>query len=208
MAIPIVYEDECLLVVNKPQGLLVIPAPGETTRTLTGILNEDLKRRAVSYRLHPCHRLDRETSGLIIYAKGKSVQKKLMDEFRYRHVRKKYIAFLQGILPKNEGKISQPIENSSAITEYKVIERRSNFTVIEAMPLTGRTNQIRIHFKNIGHPLVGETRFAFRRDFKLKAKRLCLHAGELEFNHPVTQEKIHLYAELSQDLKKFLEVNH
>jgi len=206
--IPIAYEDNWLLVADKPSGLLVIPTPRHEQRTLTSILNEDLEKGGLTYRLHPCHRLDRETSGLIIYAKGKSVQKKMMDEFKHKKVKKTYIAFLQGILSRNEGQINNPIEGLSAITKYKVMQRRKDFTVAKIMPLTGRTNQIRIHFKNIGHPVVGETKYAFRRDFKLKAKRLCLQAKELEFLHPVTCKRINITSKLDGYLKGFLDTHN
>jgi len=191
--IPVVYEDAWLLVADKPSGLLVIPTPKNEKRTLTSILG-----------LHPCHRLDRQTSGLIIYAKGKSIQKKMMDEFKQKKVKKTYIAFVQGNVSRNQGQIQNPIEGLNAITKYKVIQRKKDFTVVEVMPLTGRTNQIRIHFKQIQHPVVGETRFAFRRDFALKAKRLCLHAKALEFIHPITKESIQLSIDLAKDLKEFL----
>jgi len=204
MDIPIVYEDDWLLVLNKPAGLLTIPTPKKELRTLTSILNEDLKKRGLSYRLYPCHRLDRETSGLIVYAKGKSIQRKMMEEFWCRNIKKTYIAFAQGRLLKDEGKINYPIEGRSAITEYIILEKRMDFSIVEIMPLTGRTNQIRIHFKQIGHPLVGETKFAFRRDFKLKAKRLCLHAKMLEFIHPLTKKVISLVAPLPPDMEGFL----
>jgi len=194
MNIPVVYEDDWLLVVDKPYGLLVIPTPKMEKCTLTSILG-----------LHPCHRLDRETSGLIIYAKGKSVQKKMMDEFKQRKVKKTYLAFVQGALHENQGRIQNPIEGQNAITKYKVIRRQKYFTVVEVMPLTGRTNQIRIHFKQIHHPIVGERKFAFRRDFRLKAKRLCLHAKALGFIHPVTGKYINLSIGLPRNLKEFLE---
>ena len=204
MNIPIAYEDDWLLVVDKPSGLLVIPAPKKEGRTLTGILNEDLEKRGELYRLHPCHRLDRETSGLIIYAKGKSIQKKMMDEFRYKKVKKTYIAFAQGLLRQAQGEIRIPIEGLAATTRYKIIERRRDFAVVAVNPLTGRTNQIRIHFKRIGHPLVGETKFAFRRDAVLKAKRVCLHAQSLEFIHPLTKKTIRVDTDLPADLGEFL----
>ena len=207
MNIPVVYEDDWLMIVDKPSGLLVIPTPKKESRTLTTILNDDLKNKGLSYRLHPCHRLDRETSGLIIFAKGKSIQKKMMDIFRYKKIKKIYIAFVQGTLPKNQGRIKTPIEGLSAITKYKIIQERKDFTVVEISPLTGRTNQIRIHFKQIGHPIVGETKYAFRRDFKIKAKRLCLHACALEFVHPVTKNVISLTTPLPPDMKNFLEVS-
>jgi 23S rRNA pseudouridine1911/1915/1917 synthase len=203
--IPIVYEDDWLLVADKPSGLLVIPTPKNERRTLTSILNEDLERKGLAYRLHPCHRLDRDTSGLIIYAKGKSVQKKMMDMFKDKKIKKTYLAFVQGTLPKNQGEIKLPIEGSEAVTKYKVMQRRKNFTVAEVSPLSGRTNQIRIHFKSIGHPIVGETKFAFRRDFALKAKRLCLHAQSLEFTHPLTKKCIQLFTGPAKDLKDFLD---
>lgn len=202
--IPVIYEDNWLLIVDKPSGLLTIPTPKKELRTLTSILNEYLKQKDINYRLHPCHRLDRETSGLIIFAKGKSIQKKMMDIFRHKKIKKIYIAFVQGTLPKNQGQIKISIEGLSAITKYKIIQERKDFTVVEISPLTGRTNQIRIHFKQIGHPIVGETKYAFRRDFKIKAKRLCLHAHALEFVHPVTKNVISLTTPLPPSMKDFL----
>jgi len=205
--IPIVYEDQWLLVADKPSGLLVIPAPKKGNRTLTSILNEDLLKQGKLYRLHPCHRLDRQTSGLIIYAKGKSVQKKMMEEFKARGVKKTYVVFTRGRLERMSGEIDCPIEGKAAQTAYKVIERRKDFDIVEAYPVSGRTNQIRLHFQGLGHPVLGEDKYAFRRDFPLKAKRLCLHAQTLEFRHPVTGGKISLRCELPPELKKFLEVN-
>jgi RluA family pseudouridine synthase len=204
MDIPVAYEDDWILVANKPAGLLTIPTPKNETRTLTNILNSQLQEKGVQYHLHPCHRLDRETSGLIIYAKGKSIQKKIMDIFKMRKVSKKYLAFVQGALEPAEGTIRIPIEGRSAVTEYQVSLRKKDFSVVKIFPLTGRKNQIRIHFKAIGHPLVGETRFAFRKDYALKAKRLCLHAESLAFKHPVSAKELKLFAPLAQDLEYFL----
>ena len=205
MNIPIVYEDDWLLVVNKPAGLLSVPTPGNEPRTLTSILNQDLEEKGKKHRLHPCHRLDRETSGLMIYAKAKSVQKKMMDAFRNRLVSKKYIAFAHGKLSHFEGQISSAIGGKSALTKYKVIKEKTNYSVLEVAPVTGRTNQIRIHFKNIQHPLVGEDKFVFRKDFALRFKRLCLHAQELEFTHPVTGKHLCLRLALPIEMKEFLE---
>jgi 23S rRNA pseudouridine1911/1915/1917 synthase len=194
--IPIIYEDDSLAVVDKPSGLLTVPTPKNERRTLTSILG-----------LYPCHRLDRDTSGLIIYAKTKLIQNKMMEEFRQRSVKKTYIAFVQGIPSRGQGVIRGRIEGLSAETGYKVIEKRSGFAIVEAMPTTGRTNQIRIHFKSIGHPILGESKYAFRRDFKIKAKRLCLHAAKLEFKHPENGKILRLGAGLPQDLRAFLEKN-
>ena len=193
MNIPIIYEDDWLLVVDKPSGLLTIPTPKNEKRTLTSILG-----------LHPCHRLDRDTSGLMIYAKGKSAQQKMMALFRESKIKKTYLAFVSGHLEKSQGVIASPIEGQEAASEYRVIEKKQGFVVVEVRPLTGRTNQIRIHFLALGHPVLGETKFAFRRDFAIKAKRLCLHAKALEFMHPFTPQLVHVEAELPPELKEFL----
>ena len=182
-----------LLVVDKPTGLLTVPTPKKELRTLTSILN-----------LYPCHRLDRDTSGAIIYAKNSTVQQKMDEIFRQRRIKKTYTAFIRGIPHKEQGVIQYRIEGLSAQTQYKVIEKRKDFAILEVNPLTGRTNQIRIHLKQIGHPILGETKYAFRRDFAIKAKRLCLHARFLEFAHPVTNNNLKLTAGIPLDLEDFL----
>ncbi len=204
MNIPIVFEDEWLLVVNKPAGLLSVPTPKNESRTLAGILNQDARDRGLNYRLHPCHRLDRETSGLLIFAKGKSVRDKLTLAFKDRLVHKKYTAFVHGKLSHRQGKITSPIEGKSALTQYRVIQEKSNYSVVEVSPVTGRTNQIRIHFKSIQHPLVGEDKFIFRRDYALRFKRVCLDARELSFQHPITGKDLTISIDLAADLKVFL----
>jgi len=205
MNIPIVFEDDWLLVVDKPAGLLSVPTPKNESRTLTSILNTDAQERKLNYHFYPCHRLDRETSGLVIYAKSKGVEEKMVDAFRNRKINKKYIAFVHGKLAHPQGTIDSAVEGKSAVTKYKVIQEKSNYSVVEVVPATGRTNQIRIHFKSIQHPLVGEDKFAFRKDFELRFKRVCLQAQELDFLHPVTQKPVFLRLDLADDLKKFLE---
>ena len=193
------------MVVNKPAGLLSVPTPKHELRTLTSILNQDAQDRGLGYRLHPCHRLDRETSGLLIYAKGKSIEQKMTGAFRDRLVGKKYIAFVHGKLSQPQGTISSAIEGKSALTKYRVIQEKSNYSVVEVSPVTGRTNQIRIHFKNIQHPLVGEDKFAYRKDFALRAKRICLHAKYLEFKHPQTKKTVVIQSPLPEDMQKFFD---
>jgi 23S rRNA pseudouridine1911/1915/1917 synthase len=206
----IVYEDEQIIVVDKPSGMLVIPTPKKETNTLTDLLNRELDERGIEENAHPCHRLDRETSGLIIYAKGKSMQHIMMEEFKKRAVKKTYIAFVNGRTEKDFDIIKKRIYNRNknrfdeAITKYKTIERREDFTIVEAEPVTGRTNQIRIHFKEIDHPLVGESVFAFRKDFKLKFKRAALHASYIRFAHPVTKKTLDFSAPMPDDMKTLL----
>ncbi|MDD5438675.1 MAG: RluA family pseudouridine synthase [Candidatus Omnitrophica bacterium] len=188
----ILYEDDVLIAVDKPSGILVIPAPGLEADTLTAALNKDLDGRGITVNAYPCHRLDRETSGVILYAKGKKAQKAMMEEFQKRAVKKTYVAIVQGSVKNDRGSVRQEIYNKNkkrlepALTHYKVSCRKNGFTILEIEPVTGRTNQIRIHMKAIGHPVLGEDVYAFRKDFAIKAKRLMLHAHRVRFLHPVT----------------------
>lgn len=206
----IVYEDEWLMVVDKPSGMLVIPTPKKETNTLSDLLNKELDERGIEANAYPCHRLDRETSGLILYAKGKRAQKLMMDEFKLRRVKKIYTAIVQGNPKKDSGIIKFNIFNRNksrseeAITKYRVLERRKDYSIVEAEPVTGRTNQIRIHFARIGHPILGERVYAFRKDFKLKFKRVALHAGVLEFMHPVTKKDMKFTSKLPEDLENLI----
>lgn len=206
----IVYEDEQLIIVDKPSGMLVIPTPKKETNTLTHLLNRELDERGVEANAYPCHRLDRETSGLVIYAKGKKNQGIMMEEFRKKSIKKVYIAFVHGKAGKSFDIINKGIYNKNkgrteeAVTKYKVIDRRKDFTVLEVEPVTGRTNQIRLHMKNIGHPLVGESVFVFRKDFALKFKRVALHAAYIRFIHPVTKKLMEFSAPIPGDMEEFL----
>lgn len=208
--LPVIYEDDWLIVVDKPAGLLVIPTPKKEKITLGSLINEKLKSKGTKAKARPCHRLDRTTSGLIIYAKGKKIQQLIMEQFKKGGVEKTYIAFVNGTLKKDKGEIRTFIKDTPfekerlAITRYKVIERKTDYTVVSISPLTGRTNQIRIHFKQINHPLVGERRFAFARDFKIKFRRPALHASGISFIHPVTGKKISLFCPLPEDMQVFL----
>lgn len=207
----IVYEDEWLIVVDKPPGMLVIPTPKKETNTLTALLNRELDERGVEANAYPCHRLDRETSGLVIYAKGKSAQPLMMEEFRKRAVKKSYTAFVHGTVKKNFDTLKGFIYNRNkdrsepATTRYRVMERRRGFTVLEVEPVTGRTNQIRIHLKGAGHPLLGESVYAFRKDFKLRFRRVALHAQYLAFTHPITKEKMRFTSPLPGDMRNLKE---
>lgn len=205
-----VYEDEWLIVVDKPSGMLVIPTPKKETNTLTDLLNRELDERGIEVNAYPCHRLDRETSGLVIYAKGKKAQDLMMDLFRRRLVKKSYTAFVQGQIKKSFDTVKTGIYNrnkdrlQSAVTKYKAVERNQAFSVLSVEPVTGRTNQIRIHLAGIGHPIVGESLYAFRKDFAIRFKRVALHAGYIGFVHPVTQAGVRLISPLPQDMENFL----
>jgi len=201
----IIHEDDSIMVVDKPAGMLVIPTPKGETHTLTSLLNRELDARDVETNAHPCHRIDRETSGLIIYAKGKKTQQAMMEEFRHHRVKKTYLAFVHGRLGRKSGSIDRPVEGKRSVTKYRVIEERRDFTVVEVEPVTGRTNQIRIHFRAIGHPLVGERKFAFAKDYKLKFRRAALHSQRIEFVHPVTKKPLVFITQIPEDMAAFIE---
>ena len=216
IAIETLYEDKDCIVFYKPAGLLTIPTNKNEERTLVSLVNQ---QRQESVYLHPAHRLDRDTSGIILFAKGKDNQQILMQSFKEKKVKKTYIAFVHGHVKVPEGKIKIPIKDfyqrkfqknlppQSALTLYKVLEYRKHFTVIEVNPITGRTNQIRIHFTKLGHPLVGEDKYIFRKDFELRFRRTALHAVQLSFPHPVTGKIVSVQAPLAQDMTNFLEKN-
>ena len=206
----IVYEDDWLIVADKPSGMLVIPTPKKETNTLTDLLNLELDSRGIEVNAYPCHRLDRETSGLVIYAKGKKAQQQMMEQFKARAVKKSYIAVVQGRVSKDSDTIKISIFNrnkkrhDSAVTNYRVLQRKKDLTVLEAEPVTGRTNQIRIHLQKIGHPIVGESVYAFRKDFALRFKRAALHAARIEFKHPVTGEAMKFESPTPEDMEELI----
>lgn len=205
MTLDILYEDDQLLAVDKPSGLLVIPTAKAERHTLTQLLSDELHRRGLTVNAHPCHRLDRETSGVILFAKGKSMQQKVMNLFHQRLVKKTYLALVSGSPFHAQGLIELPIERKPARTRYRVSATFADFSLVEVYPETGRTNQIRIHFKSIGHPLLGESKFAFRRDFKVKFRRVALHAQKIELNHPANGLPLIIEAPLPADMRALIE---
>ena len=204
MSIDIIYEDNYLLAVNKSPNIPVTPNnPGD--KNLTDRLNAFLADRGDTYKAHPCHRLDRETSGVTLFAKGKKAQKAMMAVFERHEIQKYYIALVRGTLAQSDGDITTPIDGKSAHTEYHVIAERDGYSIVHIRLHTGRTNQIRIHFASIGHPLLGETKFAFRRDFAIKFGRTALHCETLEFRSPFTMQDVIITANLPDDLRLMIE---
>ena len=202
--IEILYEDQAFVVVNKPSGVLTTPTTKEKEKTLVAIVNYQIANDH-SWNLHPCHRLDQETSGAIIFAKGKKNQQLMMDVFKDKKVKKIYTAFVQGPLKTAQGQFTASIDGKISTSKYKTIEQRDAFSVMEIEPVTGRRNQIRIHCAKHKHPIVGDRKFAFARDYALKFKRTALHASILEFHHPVTKAQIKVTCSLAQDMVNFLD---
>ena len=215
----ILYEDDRYIVFDKPAGLLVIPSPKKEKNTLIDLVNRPEVPQKNAGRWHPCHRLDRDTSGVILFAKGKNNQQTMMDAFKRHKIQKRYIAFVQGRLKDREGEIKSLVKDFDqrrfhrhspaklSITRYKVREAKQHFSVLEVSPLTGRTNQIRIQFSQIGHPLLGERKYAFGKDFALKFRRTALHARSLQWFDPVCKKEIKVEAPLAQDMKQLWQNN-
>jgi 23S rRNA pseudouridine1911/1915/1917 synthase len=208
-AFQIVFEDDYIIVANKITKILVQPAQSSDKFTLNALLE-----KYAGGKLFPCHRLDRETTGLIIYAKQADIQADISQQFINGEIIKKYIAFIkQGPLKKKgvfEGTIIDRQGKTfgekpkQARTLYRIIDRFKDFSVIELKPLTGRTNQLRIQLARANCPILGETKYAFRRDFSLRFKRLALHAFYLSFIHPVSRDRVEVKIGLAQDMKRFL----
>jgi len=200
----ILYEDEEIVVVDKPAGLVVHPGAGQSGTTLVeGLLvTRSLPRGDDPARPGIVHRLDKETSGLIVVAKTPSALESLKAQFAMRRVAKHYLAQVEGIIPEEEGLIDAPIgrdptrpsqmaihpQGRKAQTGFHVLHRQERTTLLLVLPHTGRTHQIRVHLRYIGHPIVGDPVYG------QKAKRLLLHAWRLTFTHPASGEQIRFEA--------------
>lgn len=198
----IVFEDREFLVVNKPSGMLVHPTVRVRTGTLLNALahhlNIDPDSTADFVRAGLVHRLDKDTSGLIVIAKNPRSHRILCSHFQRKLVEKRYFAVVEGILADDSGTIEAPIgrfaeeriwnikeDGKNSISRYVVKERRGDSTLVELEPVTGRTNQLRIHLAHIGHPIVGDIKYGGRAH-----SRLCLHAFKLELWHPNGGEQL------------------
>ncbi len=215
------YEDNCYVAFDKPSGLLVVPTPKNEKHTLIHIVNKELLESGApkTEKLYPCHRLDRETSGVILFAKGKRNQELMMDEFRKRSIKKVYIAFVSGRLKYKAGEMKSAIsdfdqerysrhpQKKLAITRYRTLEVKRDYSIAEVYPITGRTNQIRIQFSQAGYPILGDRKYAFGRDFSVKFRRTALHACQLQWFHPVYRKIVTVKSPLAKDMEEFIEKN-
>ena len=198
ISLDIVFEDDDLIVVYKPAGMLVHPSHRENNGTLLNALvfylNQDGGGRVIRPGL--IHRLDKQTSGLIVAAKNARSHTRLCASFTKKRVEKRYLALVEGIVKDDEGTIEAPIgrfadlkiwgvreDGKMSESKYRVRERRADSTILELEPVTGRTNQLRIHCELIGHPIIGDVQRGGR-----EYERLCLHAYRLAFPHPSTNE--------------------
>ena len=204
------YEDEYLLIVNKPAGMLVHPTVKEDGSTLYNYVAHYYKQQGLLHNIHPVSRLDRNTSGLVIFAKEPRIQFLLSQQ----EVIKKYLGIVTGTLPADSGIIEAPISRKEgsiiercvspngkyARTDYKLISRRKHLSLLELQLHTGRTHQIRVHMKHIGHPLPGD--FLYNPNYHV-IKRQALHSHCLSFEHPITKEPLTFSSPLPDDMAIF-----
>lgn len=219
----IVYEDNCLAVVNKPRGMVVHPAPGNYNGTMVNALMYKLDNlSSINGVIRPgiVHRIDKDTTGLLVVAKDDKSHNILSKEIKERKTGRFYVALVHGNVKEDEGTIELPIgrdpknrkkmavteKNSKyALTKFRVLRRFGNYTYIELILETGRTHQIRVHMAHKGHPVVGDEVYG-RRDNEFKMKGQLLHAKKISFIHPEKGELMEFEAELPEDFRKVLDI--
>lgn len=232
MPLDIVYEDDDIIVINKPPGMVTHPAPGHLQSTLVNALlgHCELSRETDRTRPGVIHRLDKDTSGLLIFAKSNSALLSLAQQIESRSIKRRYRALVWGKIVSSEGTIDAPIgrhtierkimavtplRSRAAITHFKVISRFKHITELQVHLETGRTHQIRVHFSHIGNPIVGDPTYGGRKqltevpadDFKKimdLMTRQALHAEHIEFKHPISKKHLALTAPLPEDMKELI----
>ena len=220
--VEIIYEDNDIIVVNKPKGMVVHPANGNPDGTLVNaimaICKDSLSGIGGEIRPGIVHRLDKDTSGLLIVAKNDKAHVNMSEQIKNHEVKKTYIALVRGIVKENEATIDMPIGRSNsdrkkmavnkngknAVTHIKVLERFEKYTLLEVNIETGRTHQIRVHLSHIGYPIIGDYTYSNgKNEFGVEGQ--CLHAKQLEFKHPITEKEMKLEAELPEYFEKILQ---
>lgn len=218
----VIYEDNDIIVINKPKGMVVHPANGNPDGTLVNavmnLCKDSLSGIGGEIRPGIVHRLDKDTSGAIIVAKNDKAHIALSEQLKNHEVKKTYIALVRGIIKENEATINMPIARSKkdrkkmdvdkdgkeAITHFKVLGRYKNkYTLLQINLETGRTHQIRVHLSHIGYPIIGDEVYSNGKN-EWNVSGQCLHAWKLEFKHPITGKEISLEAEIPEYLKKII----
>ena len=215
----IVYEDDYLLIVNKKSGMVVHPAAGNYSGTLVNALlyRFDLKGGSEKYRPGIVHRIDKDTSGLMVVAKDEKTHELLSEMIKNKEVERKYIAIVEGVIPHETGTIDAPIgrdinnrqkmavtsvNGKDSITHFRVLERFSKYTLIECTLETGRTHQIRVHMAYIGYPIVNDP--VYGRSKNTTEYGQYLHSKSIRFIHPITKKEIYVETDMPLEFKEFL----
>lgn len=221
--IDILYEDNDIIVVNKPKGMVVHPANGNPDGTLVNavmsICKDSLSGIGGEIRPGIVHRLDKDTSGTIIVAKNDKAHINMSEQIKNHEVEKTYIALVKGFVKENEATINMPIARSTkdrkkmdvnkdgknAVTHFKVLERFENYTLLEIKIETGRTHQIRVHLSNIGYPIVGDEVYSNGKN-PWNIHGQCLHAKSLKFKHPITAKEMYIEAPLPEYFEEVISI--
>ena len=217
--IDVVYEDDYLLVVNKKSGMVVHPAPGNYSGTLVNALMNRFKlSNKDNIRPGIVHRIDKDTSGLLVVAKNDEVHDMLSEMIKKKEVERKYIALVEGVIKHETGTIDAPIgrdinnrqkmmvtdvNSKDAITHFRVLKRYNDKTLIECKLETGRTHQIRVHMNYINHPIVNDP--VYGRSKKVTPFGQMLHSKSIRFIHPITKREIYIESELPKEFQEYLE---
>ncbi len=197
----IIYEDDQIMVINKPSNLLTVKIGSEKGFALNEILQKKGKE------VYPVHRLDRETSGAIIFAKTIKARDFLIGEFKNRKVNKTYIGVVEGILSAKSGILKGEIKKTKeyAETYYEVIKTLKNATLLKLMPKTGRTHQLRLQLADIGHPVIGDKKYYNIKKTRIFFNRQALHSYKINFIHPETKRWVSFTAPICEDIKKLID---
>ena len=221
----IIYEDDALIIVEKKNGLLTVPYnPKSSEMTAYSILKEYVRKQSNRNSVHVVHRLDRETSGVLVFAKSPELQEYMRTYWRQLVTKRTYVALVEGHFDKKEGTIttwltedahtgmvySSPNDDGGqkAVTHYKVLKSTAIGNEEQALPMslvelnleTGRTNQIRVHMQSIGHPVIGDRKYGHGNEYS-PIDRLCLHAKVLEFIHPMTEKKVRFETPMPKEFR-------
>lgn len=215
----IVYEDDDVIVINKPQGMVVHPAPGHDEHTLVNALLYHCPLSTINGTFRPgiVHRIDKDTSGLLMVAKNDKAHRSLAKQLKDKTNIREYVALVHGRIAEDEGTINAPIGRSlkdrkkqavvkdgrNAVTHFEVLKRYRDYTLVKCILETGRTHQIRVHMKYIGHPLVGDPLYGPKKT--IKGNGQFLHAGKLGFVHPTTGKLLIFEAPLPKIFQECLE---
>lgn len=216
MPLNIIYEDEAYIVVNKPASIPVHPSMDHYTDSLSNGIAFYFNQIGLKKKIRPVNRLDKDTSGIVIFAKNEYIQECLVRQMKSKEFIKKYIAVVNGNLDNLEGTINAPIARKEgsiiercvsetgdiAITHYKVLKRKTDFDIVECILETGRTHQIRVHFAYLGHSLLSDTLYGTSSSL---INRQALHAYKVEFTHPLSKKKVKYIATVPEDLNKLME---